>query len=994
MDRAYKKIMKVTMTRICKIVFYVLLYGFSTHAFASMPYPKIFVHGTIGSCSNWETMINNIRGTRPYEGCITVNDTLSAAPADSFWTVEYYYGPSGSFEYTNIAAYAERLNTVVNKIMDATGSDKVILIAHSMGGLVVRSYMIKSDAPERWEAVHRFVTVGTPNLGVYGTAGLATLAPDGSEWGDLADDSDFIHDLYDAWEEKKAIYDGTDQASHRIWGIVAGTGGRDGNDPLDTDSIVEVWSSMPGEWKIAKEQYQNVPQIMTPNYGYRVALQSSHGDLLTASATAAAINWADSENGNMTPNTPGYTVYNEGNYATGTSSHFREHYPLTFTGNVANFDGLLHETDGDFMVENVFFQDAIDSLSVDALGQSITVYKDANYSNTSATITDSVSSFDPYGMHDMISSIAATTIDDNANGLADYWEDFYNSTVANFGDATDDYDSDGLTNLEEFQNQTSPVDSDTDADGLDDYFELFYHLNPIDSGDGDDDTDLDEISNADEYAAGTDPALLKNILLRGLTHDDGTDLVSAFSGKQDVIGMGATLDDHWNQNYRTLYTGDFNGDGFSDILLQGNTPDHSTYILFSNGEDSFEDVQNITDLYDIGSPAWSAGYRTIFIGDFDGNGADDILLQGKTVTQDTFLLLADGAGGFYNKEKLTTAHAMSLDTWSGDYREVHVGDFNGDGADDILLRSLTRDGNTYLLLTDGHGGFNDVQGITNSYGMGIDAWDPNYRTVHIGDFDGNGGADILLQANTVDHDTFLLSSNGTTGFNTVQGITTSYGMSRDGWSATYRHLHVGDFNGDHADDILLQGTFPASDTFIILSDGSGGIQNVQGITNTYSMSNASWDATYHNIHVGDLSDDGYDDLILQGHEYDDDTYILIADVTGGFHDAVTVNNLFGMTREEWTADTKNIFIANFYPNPSLSHDGTSDSCVAPSSGDWTITNSCQISGSVNFSQNVFVRNSSTVTLNSGAHWDLDLHSHKLVVENGSGILIKQGARIQ
>ena len=66
--------------------------------------------------------------------------------------------------------------------------------------------------------------------------------------------------------------------------------------------------------------------------------------------------------------------------------------------------------------------------------------------------------------------------DTDGDGLPDYWEmaNFENLSQTSGGD----YDSDGLTNLYEY-NLTNPNDSDTDNDGIPDGWEVDYGLDPV-----------------------------------------------------------------------------------------------------------------------------------------------------------------------------------------------------------------------------------------------------------------------------------------------------------------------------------------------------------------------------------------------------------------------------------------------------------------------------------------------------------------------------------
>jgi hypothetical protein len=93
----------------------------------------------------------------------------------------------------------------------------------------------------------------------------------------------------------------------------------------------------------------------------------------------------------------------------------------------------------------------------------------------------------------------------DADGLPDQWEmEQFGDLSHNPGDDDDVGGPDGLTNLEEYQNGTDPLDADSDDDGLTDGAEVHtYGTDPLDPDtDGDDATDGWEVSNG--YAP-TDP---------------------------------------------------------------------------------------------------------------------------------------------------------------------------------------------------------------------------------------------------------------------------------------------------------------------------------------------------------------------------------------------------------------------------------------------------------------------------------------------------------
>jgi PKD repeat protein len=93
--------------------------------------------------------------------------------------------------------------------------------------------------------------------------------------------------------------------------------------------------------------------------------------------------------------------------------------------------------------------------------------------------------------------------DADGDGMPDGWETSYGLDPG-IDDASLDGDGDGLTNLAEFQADTSPVDSDTDDDTMLDGWEVQYGLNPVIVDDGGD-LDSDGLSNGEEYTCGSDP---------------------------------------------------------------------------------------------------------------------------------------------------------------------------------------------------------------------------------------------------------------------------------------------------------------------------------------------------------------------------------------------------------------------------------------------------------------------------------------------------------
>jgi hypothetical protein len=93
-----------------------------------------------------------------------------------------------------ISEYAKRLKKSIDVVKKCTGSSKVNIIAHSMGGLVSRKYIQDGG----YDSVSKLIMLGTPNKGINENIGLNKYCEDthaGMECSNMKKDSDFITKL-------------------------------------------------------------------------------------------------------------------------------------------------------------------------------------------------------------------------------------------------------------------------------------------------------------------------------------------------------------------------------------------------------------------------------------------------------------------------------------------------------------------------------------------------------------------------------------------------------------------------------------------------------------------------------------------------------------------------------------------------------------------------------------------------------------------------------
>ena len=100
-------------------------------------------------------------------------------------------------------------------------------------------------------------------------------------------------------------------------------------------------------------------------------------------------------------------------------------------------------------------------------------------------------------------SIRLSEGDEDNDSLNDDWELQALGSLEHSD--TDDTDSDGLNNGQEYALGTNPLLEDTDGDGMQDGWEVTYSLNPLSSADALEDADSDGYTNLDEFQNGWNP---------------------------------------------------------------------------------------------------------------------------------------------------------------------------------------------------------------------------------------------------------------------------------------------------------------------------------------------------------------------------------------------------------------------------------------------------------------------------------------------------------
>ena len=328
----------------------------------------------------------------------------------------------------------------------------------------------------------------------------------------------------------------------------------------------------------------------------------------------------------------------------------------------------------------------------------------------------------------------------------------------------------------------------------------------------------------------------------------------------------------WCDAYRDAVVGDFNGDGADDLMLPTRGEYHESYLLLG-GAEPFNNYTVVTDSWGLTNPLWSTEGRQAFAADVSGDGADDLILLAHDGEDLSYLLVADGQGGFYDAVNLEDVSTLNTSDWALDGHRPAFGDFNGDGVMDIFLQANTTSGSTYMALGDGVDGF-DVLDITEHTTMNAEKWSVEWREPHVADLNGDGVSDLILQTRFEGHATYILLADGFGDFAPELVATDLFGMDTDAWSFVYRQGVVADFDGDGCHDLALIGKETGAQTLLLRADGDGGFETKRVVTDHHVMSSALWSTSRHALGVGSFEEFGTHQLLLQGGDVEEDSYVI------------------------------------------------------------------------------------------------------------------------
>lgn len=256
-----------------------------------------------------------------------------------------------------------------------------------------------------------------------------------------------------------------------------------------------------------------------------------------------------------------------------------------------------------------------------------------------------------------------------------------------------------------------------------------------------------------------------------------------------------------------------------------------------------------------------------FVGENQGYGMVTLPVSGSTVENNGWKTGSTILGWLSHPNSPPPPPSISASAQSTTVQ----GDFNGDGHTDVAVFYDYPDDQTgiWVFWGNGTGGFSNP---TLAWESGTNAWDATAIKPVVGDFNGDGKADIAAFYNYGNATTslFVFYSQGTTFSNPV-GV---WGSGAGNWDWNAMRAVAGDFNGDGVTDIAVMYAYPNDLTSIdmFLGNGSGGFSGPVG---WWSSGTGNWNGNSTKLAAGDVNHDGKADIIAMYNYGNDNTSVFV-----------------------------------------------------------------------------------------------------------------------
>ncbi|RZS36853.1 VCBS repeat protein [Herbihabitans rhizosphaerae] len=274
------------------------------------------------------------------------------------------------------------------------------------------------------------------------------------------------------------------------------------------------------------------------------------------------------------------------------------------------------------------------------------------------------------------------------------------------------------------------------------------------------------------------------------TRGDAADVYASFSDGGRFVQDAWRWHEFFGGGGEIPLAGDFNGDGKQDVVTFTRGPAADVYVSLSDGGRFVQSAWKWHDFFALGAelPA---------VGDFNGDGLDDIVTFTRGTSADVWVALSHGSG-FGPSRRWHDFFAIENEV-------PRIGDVNGDGRDDLITFTGGDRADSYVSLSSGSVFRHAIWKWHDHFALGNEV-------TGTGDFNGDGRDDIVTFMRGDVADVFVSLSDG------GRFVQDSWRWSEH-FALGQEIPGIGDFNGDGRDDLVAYTRGEAADVFVSFSDG-------------------------------------------------------------------------------------------------------------------------------------------------------------------------------